>query len=93
LDEFREGDEAKDVAACIQMLILFEATIMVVGRPCVKSEVFLLKKSITGMKDAIVVSAITLCNGTNGELGSSLMHCNCPLMTSILISPAVLCVP
>jgi hypothetical protein len=74
LEEFRVGDEALDVAGCIQMTVLFDATIMVVGRPCAESEVSAVSQSIFDKKQgAVVVSAITFRNGTDGECGSSLV--------------------
>ena len=61
-----------DDAGCINLAVLAEPTIMVVGRPVVKRE-DAFKKSVVGCEDAVVISCITFRNGTGDECGSSLV--------------------
>ena len=56
---------------CINMALLFDAAIMIVGRPLCANEVPGFSKTISWMKDVVVILAITFCNGTVNECGSS----------------------
>jgi hypothetical protein len=56
---------------CINMSLLFDPTIVIVGHPLRANEVPGFSKSISRTKDVVVISAITLRNGTGNECGSS----------------------
>ena len=56
---------------CINMALLFDPTIMIVGRPLCANEVPGFSKSISRTKEVVVISAITFRNGTGNECGSS----------------------
>jgi len=53
------------------MALLFDPTIMIVGRPLCANEVPGFSKSISRTKEVVVISAITFRNGTGNECGSS----------------------
>ena len=56
---------------CIDMALLLDPTIMIVRRPLCANEVPGFSKTISRTKDVVVISAITFCNGTGNECGSS----------------------
>ncbi len=56
---------------CINMALFFDPTKMIVGRPLCANEVPGFSKTISQTKDVVVILAITFCNGTGNECGSS----------------------
>ncbi len=51
--------------------IALDPTIMIVGRPLGANEVAGFNKTVSRTKEVVVISAITSCNGTGDECGSS----------------------
>jgi hypothetical protein len=64
------NDTFKDMR-CIDMALLFDPTKMIVGRPLSANDVPGFSKTISWTKDVVVILAITFCNGTGNECGSS----------------------
>jgi hypothetical protein len=56
---------------CFDMALLFNPTAMIVGRPGCANEVPGFSKTISWTNDVVVISALTVCNGTGNECGSS----------------------
>ena len=56
---------------CINMALVFDVTIMIVARRLCANEVPGFSKTISWTKDVVVILAITFCNGTGNECGSS----------------------
>jgi hypothetical protein len=56
---------------CINTALRFDPTIVIVGHPLYTNEVPGFSKTISWTKDVVVILAITFCNGTRNECGSS----------------------
>ncbi len=60
-----------EAMCCINMALLFDATIVIVGHPLCANEVPGFSRTISRTKDVVVILAITFYNGMGNECGSS----------------------